>query len=99
MDECEARRRERAHESDSGSSFGIGREPARECRNALLTKRAGAAKNAAKAAQEIMARGAPPGRSARSAADPKHPLRFMKRQTSGFHCLQTCSACADNKPE
>src|SRR5258708_19536791 len=24
---------------------------------------------------------------------------FHERQTSGFHCLQTCSACADNRPE
>ena len=46
-----------------------------------------------------MGRGAAGWRSGRSAADPRQPRRFMKRQTSGFHCLQTCSACADNRPD
>jgi hypothetical protein len=65
----------------------------------LLTERAGAARKAAKALQETTGRGAAAWRSGRSASAPMQPLRFMMRQASGCHRLQTCSAWADNRPE
>jgi len=65
----------------------------------LLTRRAGAARTAAKARQETTGRGAAAWRSGTSASAPMQPLRFMMRQASGCHRLQTCSAWADNRPE
>src|SRR5262249_28543632 len=65
----------------------------------LLTERAGAARKAAKALKETTGRGAAAWRSGRSARAPMQPLGFMKRQASGCHRLQTCSACTDNRPE
>jgi hypothetical protein len=78
--DSEQLRRQRAHESDSGSNFSIAFGPARERRKALLTATAGATKKAVKAAPEKIGCGAAAWRSGRSAADPKQPLRFMTRQ-------------------